>query len=248
MPLKLAAVSYLNTKPFIFGLQHFSKTLDIDLNTFEPHLCAQQLINNQAQVGLVPVAALSKIPNAQIISNYCIGAIQQVDSVLILSQVPIENISHLYLDYQSRTSVALAQILLKHYWKKEVILLKSQPGFENKINQTTAAVIIGDRALHLKHKFSYCYDLATAWHSYKQLPFMFAAWVSTVPLSKPFIDAFNQACATGIEAIPTIDALLKTQPGYYNNTLDYLTNKISYHRTPDKMEALKQFTMLLDAL
>ncbi|HQV01710.1 MAG TPA: menaquinone biosynthesis protein, partial [Bacteroidia bacterium] len=246
--IKIAAVSYLNTKPFLYGLQQYKNDLNIEINSYEPHICAQQLMQNHAQIGLIPVAALPAIPQARIISNYCIGANKEVDSVLIVSKVPIKMVTHLYLDYQSRTSVLLAQILLKFFWQKEVILLAANPGYENEINHTTAGVIIGDRALRLKAQFEFVYDLAQAWHQYKKLPFMFAAWVSTLPVSNSFETKFNQACAAGLAAIPAINEALQKQANYYPNTLDYLSHKISYQRNAAKMEALKQFFELIKLL
>ena len=110
--IKVSAVSYLNTIPFIYGLRNSELMQQIDLYIDCPSVCADKLINNQVDIGLVPVVILDQLNNPKIISDYCIGANGPVDTVCIYSDVPIEEIESIYLDYQSRTSVELLKILL----------------------------------------------------------------------------------------------------------------------------------------
>jgi chorismate dehydratase len=111
--LKVSAVSYTNSKPFVFGLLHSDILDKIELSLDIPSVCALKLIENQVDIGLVPVAALLQIPNYHIISDYCIGANGAVDSVFIFSNKPISEIKTLKLDSQSRTSNNLARVLIK---------------------------------------------------------------------------------------------------------------------------------------
>lgn len=245
--IKIAAVSYLNTKPFLYGLENSSIKDQIDLQTFIPSVCAQKLINGDVDLGLIPVAAISQLNNYSIISDYCIGAVGAVNSVLILSDVPIENITSLYLDYQSRTSVVLAHVLLKHYWKKEVQLIASTIGYEKDINGTTAGVVIGDRALALKEKFKYVYDLADYWYRFTKLPFVFACWVANKNLDGAFIEEFNSACKYGIENIDALTAQLKLENHFYPETKNYLTHYISYTFDTEKKKGLALFQEYLKA-
>src|ERR1043166_8619691 len=107
--IKISAVAYLNSKPFIYGLEH-SRVLDqIDLQLDIPSECARKLINNEVEIGLVPVAVLPLIRDRQIISDYCIGAVGKVNSVMLYSDVPLDEIRTVLLDYQSRTSVTLVK-------------------------------------------------------------------------------------------------------------------------------------------
>ena len=113
--MRVGAVSYLNTKPLLYGLQHHAISESIELIEDYPANLARALEENTIDIGLVPVAVIPKLPEAHIISNYCIGATGPVASVSIFSQVPMESITSVYLDYQSKTSVNLARILLKNY-------------------------------------------------------------------------------------------------------------------------------------
>src|SRR5690606_25131179 len=103
--------------------------------------CARKLAEGEVDLGLVPVAVIPEIKNPTIISDYCIGTVGTVKTVCIFSQCPIEEMTHLYLDYHSRTSVELVQVLLREHWRLSPKLIAATPGFEEKISGTTGAVI-----------------------------------------------------------------------------------------------------------
>ncbi len=236
--IKVSAVSYLNTKPLLYGIERHQVINDIELILEYPALIAQHLRDNTTDVGLVPVAAIPTIPNARIISDYGIGADNEVASVCIFSHVPLENVERIYLDYQSRTSVRLAQILLKHYWKKEVTILQAPENYIELIEGTTAGVIIGDRALQQLQHFQYIYDLAEHWRIFTGLPFIFAAWVANKDLPEDFITQFNQANASGLE---NIDTVVKENPFPDYDLNVYYRENISYFLDDEKKQGLKKF-------
>ncbi len=236
--VKVGAVSYLNTKPLLYGIENSSLINDIELVTDYPSAIAGMLVRNSIDVGLIPVAAIPLIEHPQIISDYCIGAEGPVASVCLFSQVPLEEIKTVVLDYQSRTSVALAQLLLQRFWKAEVQYLPAEPGFEHAIVGTTAAVVIGDRALMLRNSVSYCYDLAEAWQQWTGLPFVFAAWVANKTLPQSFISAFNSANAIGLDQIETV---IQQNPCSYYDLKKYFTQNVSYLLTDEKKKGLQLF-------
>ena len=119
----VSIVNYYNTTPFLYGINHSDFLSQINLELDIPSVCAQKLKNKQVQIGLVPVAILPELESYQIITDYCIGAIGRVDSVKLFSEKPLEEITHVLLDYQSKTSVTLVQVLNKHFWKKIFNLL-----------------------------------------------------------------------------------------------------------------------------
>ncbi len=106
----MGAVSYLNTKPLLYGLKHGHTIDNMELIEDYPSKIAQRLLNDEIDLGLVPVAIIPKLKEHHVISDFCIGAEGPVASVCIFSEVPIENVETILLDYQSRTSVALARI------------------------------------------------------------------------------------------------------------------------------------------
>jgi len=211
---------------------------EIDLALEYPAQIAQHLREGTADMGLVPVAAIPAIPGARIVSDFGIAATGKVASVCIFSKVPMEEITHLYLDYQSRTSVRLAQVLLRHYWQKEVALLQAPENYIGLIGGTTAGVIIGDRALQQLPHFPYIYDLAEHWQLHTGLPFIFAAWVANKELPDPFVRRFNEACAEGLAHIDEVIAEHPFPP-YDLNT--YYRENIRYTLDEEKKKGLERF-------
>ncbi|MGL4596499.1 MAG: menaquinone biosynthetic enzyme MqnA/MqnD family protein, partial [Bacteroidia bacterium] len=202
-PIRISAVSYLNTKPFLHGLnQDTAGLFSLSLDT--PAICAQKLISGEAQLGLVPVATLLQLPKYEILPKFCIGANGPVDSVKIYAEQPLEKLDTILLDYQSRTSVALTRVLAQEYWKIEPHWEAASPGYENQIAGTTGAVIIGDRTFDLAGKYAVEIDLAEAWKNFTGLPFVFACWVSVVPLSEEFKTSFQTLLAKGIDEMDAV--------------------------------------------
>ncbi|MEC7646213.1 MAG: menaquinone biosynthesis protein [Bacteroidota bacterium] len=241
MNIKIAAVSYLNTIPFVYGLRQ-SKLIDsIDLQLDYPALCADKLINGKVDLALVPIAVIPKLQDPHIISDYCIGANGAVDTVCLYSDVPLSKIETIALDYQSKTSIALLKILLKDYWKINVKLENSKIGFEQKIIGKSAALVIGDRAFDLKQKHKYIYDLSAVWKEFTGLPFVFATWVANKKLSYDFISVFNNSLEIGLNNIEQALNQESHNFSHCKNPQDYLNNKISYHLDAKKIEAMELF-------
>ena len=246
--LKISAVSYLNTVPFIHGLKQSELIQSIDLQLDYPSICADKLINGIVDLALVPVAVIPKLKEAHIISDYCIGANGAVDTVCLYSDVSITEIESIALDYQSRTSVALLKILLKEYWKLNPELRNASPGYEKKIKGKDAALVIGDRAFALNDKHAYIYDLSAFWKEMTGLPFVFAAWVANAKLHQEFIRNFNKALEKGLSDIDT--ALVLESANYPNctNPKDYLNNKISYNLDDEKKKGMELFLKKISVL
>ncbi len=238
--VKISAVSYLNTKPFLYGLEHNNVANQIDLQLDIPSECARKLIAGEVELGLVPVAVIPKVKNAQVISDYCIGAIGEVKTVCVYSDCPMSEIETLYLDYQSRTSVALTKYLIQNYWKVTPKMVAAQAGYESKIAGKTAALIIGDRTIGLDTAYPYIYDLGTAWQDHTGLPFVFAAWVSNTELSDDFVTEFNAALQVGIAERAAVAATF--QQGVSNfSVYDYYYKYINYELDTQKKIALERF-------
>lgn len=242
--LKVTAVSYLNTKPLLYGLVKSGLSEELDLQLDIPSVCASKLASGEADFGLIPVAAIPELATPHIISDYCIGTVGEVKTVCIFSEVPLEQVKELYLDFHSRTSVELTKILLENYWNCSPTLLPTTAGFEEKIAGATAALIIGDRAMDHLGKHTYTYDLGEAWLAHTGLPFVFAAWVSNRPMPADFIEKFNAAMQLGIESIPQLMLILPQQhPGF--DLEKYFTENISYYLDSSKRKALRLFLQQL---
>ncbi len=161
--IKTGIVKYLNTKPLLYGIEQSPLLQHIELIPGYPAEIAWMLEQQRIDIGLVPVAAISNIKKPAIISDYCIGSNGKVASVCIFSEVPIEEVQQVYMDYQSRTSVELSKILLRNYWKSSASFINADPDFRDQIKGTTAGLVIGDRAFEQRKKSAFIYDLGEAW-------------------------------------------------------------------------------------
>jgi chorismate dehydratase len=144
--IRVGAVSYLNTKPLLFGIEHSPIINDIELKIDYPSRIAMMLIKDEIDMGLVPVAIIPELKEYHINTDYCIGCDGPVASVCLFSEVPIERIERVLLDYQSNTSVQLAKILFRDCWKIRPEYVQTTDDFRGQIKGTTAAIVIGDRA------------------------------------------------------------------------------------------------------
>lgn len=243
--IRISAVSYLNSKPFIYGLEQSALIKDIQLSLDTPATCAEKLLTNKVDIGLVPVAILPKLDRYYIISDYCIGAIGPVSSVKLYSQTPLKDIECIWLDHQSRTSVALTRILAKKYWHIEPKWLNGEEGYEQKISGKTAGVVIGDRSFVLNQKFEYQYDLSEEWYKFTKLPFVFACWVTTKELSPAFNAAFNAALKMGVGSTGLLSKEINKTGKYKTDVYEYLHKYLSYELDAEKRKGLDLFLKYL---
>ena len=242
--IKISVVSYINSLPFIYGLENSDFFNKIELQKDIPSTCAKKIINKEANIGLVPVASLPLIDNYKIISDYCIGAENKVDSVFLFSNVEISKIKNIILDYQSNTSNNLTKILAKNFWKISPKWINSNNNeYTSNIKDNTAGVVIGDRTFSLKNKYKYVYDLSEEWYKFTKLPFVFALWISNSKLSDEFISEFNSALNYGLE---NIDKLTNTSPTLSGEEFkNYLTKSIKYRLDDKKREAIDLYLKYL---
>lgn len=214
---------------------------DIDLQLDIPSKCAEKLLTNQVDIGLVPVAILPQLPEYYILTDYCIGANKKVNSVILVSDVPLEEIDTILLDYQSKSSINLVQVLAKEYWKISPKFKHASVGFENQASGKIAAVIIGDRTFNLSKPYQYIYDLAEEWYKFTRLPFAFACWVANKPMPHEFVEKLNQALAFGVNHIQKSIELSNNNGITFDQLQNYLTNDISYELTDDKRKSIQLF-------
>jgi chorismate dehydratase len=236
----ITAVSYLNTKPMIYGLLNGPLSDKITLNLDSPAVCASRFKNGDTDLALVPVGSLVDLDQYHIIGEYCIGSEGRVRTVCLFSEVPVEEIERIYLDYQSRTSVELIKILARKHWKISVEWLSSERGFESKISGKTAGLIIGDRAIGLENEFPYVYDLSEIWRAMTGLPFVFACWVSKNKLDPEFEAMFNHSIKAGIDQIDKLVYILPS-PEKDFDLKEYFKKNISYQLDDQKRKALNLF-------
>lgn len=242
--INVGIIDYLNVKPLLYGITASEIIHDINLTATYPSKLAELLLKGDVDLGIVPVAIIPQLKEWYILSDYCIGCNGAVATVCLFSEVPVNRIETVLLDYQSRTSVALAKILLERYWKVTPEFVNAGDDLSlHRITGTTAALVIGDRAFEQRNKSTYVFDLGEAWKNFTGLPFVFAAWIANKPLPDDFIRAFNEANALGLDHIDQV-ILENRNKGYDLN--QYYKYNVNYILDEQKKKGLTAFLSMLN--
>ena len=236
---KIIAVSYLNTIPFIYGLRHHSK-FGAELLLAPPADCYKNFVEGKADIALMPAAMVPSLPDAEIVTDYCIGASGDVRTVVVVSNTPIERVQRILLDPHSKTSVQLCGYLAKNLWhiEPEWVELDDYALLDTPTDGD-AYLIIGDKVFDNEGKFRYSYDLASEWNRTTGLPFTFAVWVARKGLSYDIHDELQAAFTFGVEHI--YEAILESDYADRDYAYEYLTRNIDFLFDIQKHNALKKF-------
>jgi len=237
---RIVAVSYLNTIPFIYGIEHAGIDLYADLLLSPPRGCASLLRDGGAEIALIPVAAVPSIPDIRIVTPFCIGASRSVRTVVLAADSPLDRLDTIYLDSHSLTSVRLVRILASKLWgiRPEWKELKDFSAL-NAPQPRTGYLIIGDKVFDHEDEFIYSYDLAAEWREATGLPFAFAVWVARKGTPYEVTDALEEALTFGVERI--YEAVQQSDYRDRPYAYDYLTRNIDFLFDNEKRKALQKF-------
>jgi chorismate dehydratase len=248
--VRISAVRYANTYPFLYGLIETGFDKKIILTTDHPADCARKLISDKADIGLIPVAALPMVKSYHIITDYCLGAYGKVRTVMLLSNCPFEEIRRINLDYRSQSSVNLARILAKNAWHRNFEWNNTDENFDFiHISDNEAVVLIGDQCFEFENMYRFGIDLAEEWYKFTGLPFAFACWTANKKLDKEFIKEFNDALGFGVRNIPAVVEKYGNSGVIRGDELrTYLTKNMNFDLNEDKRKAIKLFLELMRKL
>ena len=249
-PLRVSAVSYLNTAPLIWGMLHGPQRGYFDLDFTVPSKCADALRTGQAQAGIMPSIEYQRIENLKIVPGLSISSSGPVRSVLLISRCPVDRIQSLALDTSSRTSACLAEILLKRHYHIAPSLKPSEPNLSAMLRECDAALMIGDPALASEMPGLYVRDLAEDWYAMTGLPFVFAFWaVRSEAASTELIAPFQQSAAYGLEHVEEIAQSESERTGLSASVIrTYLTKNIDFSLGRENLRGLQQFYSLAQEL
>ncbi|HEX6963691.1 MAG TPA: menaquinone biosynthesis protein [Lacipirellula sp.] len=176
-PLRIGAVTYLNTVPLVRGLPELAPAAELSFD--HPSRLADKLSAGELDVALAPCIELARHPEWSIVSNACIGCRGPVLSVKVLFRKPPASVTTLALDEGSRTSAVLSQILLADRFGVRPRLQTLPMGASPLESEADAVLVIGDRAIRSPSDgFCETWDLGEEWVKSTGLPFVFAVWAA----------------------------------------------------------------------
>jgi chorismate dehydratase len=248
--IRISAVRYANTYPFIYGLTESGFDKKAIIETDHPSDCAAKLITGRVDLGLIPVAAIPHLKESYITGDYCIGADGKVRTVQIMSNSSFDDVKKVFLDYRSMTSVNLVKVIAKRFWQKDLTWVNTSEYFDFKsIGDNEAVVLIGDQCFEYENQYHCKIDLAEEWKKYTGLPFVFACWVANKSLPIDFISDFNKALSLGVNSIDKVAERFSESGTISGMELrKYLTENIDFFLDNKKRKAMNLFLEYLKEL
>ena len=174
---RLNAVSFLNTRPLTYGLEHGDRDHGFDILYDVPSVCASQVRTGEAAAGVIPSIeyARSAVPYS-IVPEVAIASDGPVGSILLFHRVPVRRIRKVAMDVSSRTAAALVRIVLFERYGMEIDSVHHPPDVSAMLEDAEAALVIGDPALENTDRPEPRLDLGEAWRELTGLPFVYAFW------------------------------------------------------------------------
>jgi chorismate dehydratase len=246
-PVRLGAVSYLNVRPLVEGLD---RDPAVSLRFDIPAICAERLARGEIDLGMVPSITLADRAADRIVPGLCIGSDGPVDSVALYARRPLRDVRSIALDTSSRTSAALTRILCARRWHITPDFMPHGPDLEAMLAVADAALLIGDPALFLDHRAAGATktDLGEEWTSMTGLPFVWAFWSGPEAggpdgrIDVSVVRRLHQAREAGVVSLDAIaDAYCAGDPARQGVARRYLSDHMRYDLNARSIEGLRTY-------
>jgi chorismate dehydratase len=241
--LRVGIVNFLNSKPLAWG---FLKGHHADLfsPTFHPPAQVARLLGaGDLDIGLIPSIEVQRIPGLRVLPDLCVAAQHEVRSVLLVSRKPIEEVTKVALDQNSRTSAALLRVLMRERWKLTPEYVHGPPEPERMLEECDAALVIGDPALRVPRDRYRIVDLAEEWKNLTGLPFVFAVWAVRPEVEIPDLAFyFKSSLRYGLSSMDVLVREAAAEMGLDSNEVrSYLTQNLSFFLREQELAGLNEF-------
>ena len=243
--LRVGIVDYLNAWPLAWGFLCGALDEEFEAVYLPPAEVARRLSRGQIDIGLIPSIEAQRIDGLLIVPDLCVAAAHEVQSVVLVSRKPMEEIRSLALDRNSRTSAALTRILLRaqHGIDPEVVV--SPPDAEEMLRSADAALIIGDPALRIDRARYRVWDLAGEWRRLTGRPFVFAFWAvrrEAEERAGRSAELLKRSLELGASSLDALVERAVSQLGLSADSVrDYLTRSLSYRLDAEALAGLAEF-------
>jgi chorismate dehydratase len=253
--VRLGAVSYLNARPLVWGLDRKPR---FDLRYDVPSECARLLHDATIDVGLIPSIEYLRGPGPYaLVPGPAVTSRGPVASVALYTRLDPRDIRSIAMDSSSRTSVALATVMVRRAFGAAPETVSMPPDLDAMLARADAALIIGDIALFLNPQSAIDnqsairnpqsaiqkIDLGELWTQSTGLPFVYAFWAGWPDAVTPGdVEALQQARDEGVAHPDEVArAYYPDDPGRQAVAARYLRDNIRYVLGDEELEGLRTF-------
>jgi chorismate dehydratase len=271
VPLRVSTIAFLNPAPLLYNFEHEPTATALrqhyDVHYTSPSICAAELNSGTADLGLIPIAALT--PELAIVPGCAIASLDEVRSILLLVKNPsrlstteaLKQVRTLAADTASRSSVTYARILFEHFHQTHPTYLDLPADPASMLASADAALLIGDPALLAReHRTAIAastapllwLDLAHLWRELTGLPWVAAVWAVRPEALAPagltpqqLIDDLTASRDAGLAHTQQLVNEWTPRLAISSNTIrTYLRHNVHYTLDPDCLRAIELFRTL----
>jgi chorismate dehydratase len=242
--IRAGAVSYLNTRPLVFGIEQGLGANRLELSYDVPSVLASRMAAGELDLALLPIIELARIPNLVVVPGLAIGSLGNCRSVLLVAKKPLASVRSVALDPESRTSNTLAAVLCATAWGIAPEFVAGPRDLALALEEHDAAVRIGDKALFAPlPPGAIAYDLGGAWTARTTLPFVFAVWAARPGLvDREVYEVLHASRRAGAAALPEIAADYTWNGRQYPEiALPYLRDAMRFRLGDPEVAAMRRF-------
>src|SRR6266852_3580824 len=264
--VRISVVQYLNTAPLVRGFTHGPLRGKYELSFTVPSQCAEALRSGAVDVAIIPAIEYQRIPDLVILPNLSIASKKSVRSLLLVSKKPIQEVARIALDRSSRSTQALTRILCEEFWHIKPDFFEAAPDLPEMLEQSDAALLIGDPALRLAIACSpaahrdasgdivstaslaglngngpvHVYDIVEKWRAMTSLPAVLAVWAARPEAVTPeLVQDIQDSLAFGLEHVDAIASEAAAEMKLPVGDLRrYLLENIDYHLDEENLRGL----------
>jgi chorismate dehydratase len=242
--IRAGAVSYLNTRPLVFGIEQGLGCDRLELSYDVPSVLARRMAAGELDLALLPVIELARIPDLRVVPGLAIGSFGNCRSVLLVAREPLADVRSVALDPESSTSNALARVLFSDAWGRTPSFAEGPSDLVLALEEHDAAVRIGDKALFLPLPAgTIAYDLGGAWTARTTLPFVFAVWATRAGVvDREIYETLHASRRAGAGELKAIAADYTWNGRQYPEVaLPYLRDAMRYRLGDPEVAAMRKF-------
>lgn len=242
MNYRVGCVPYLNAKPLVRLFEDMKGSVPVEVVYDVPSRLPEMLAAGEVQAIMVSSIEALRVPGKRVADGVSISTQKDVLSVRVFSKVPPRLIRSVALDASSMTSNALAQVILKERYDREVEGEPMPPSMEAMLERHDACVLIGDNGMRADGEGLHVLDLGYEWRRLTRLPFVWALWLGDEGLTPELSMWLNAAALYGMSKIERVVKIASEETGFsILQCENYLRRIMDYAFDEPHRQGLEEF-------